>query len=146
MRLARQMALVLACAGTPLALTACAGDDSERIEAVFSSLRQAYLTEDYAGLCAQMSSVAQGQVGEIGHRDAGTCRRDFEDRMSAAILSRRDLVEPEIHAIRVSGDRAVVSATLGGSAPGRVAFAREGGEWKLDKVFAVTAPPPPDLR
>lgn len=66
-------------------------------------------------------------------------------RLSAAVLSRRDRLAPIIVYVDVDGDRAIALATLGGSTPAELRFAKQDGQWKLDRVFGATAGPAPDL-
>jgi hypothetical protein len=122
------------------------GGEEQAIRDAFSELRRAYLTEDYRAACAGMTAAARREVGELGHEKPTVCPRDLAQNMSAAILSPRDRVEPEIERVDVTGDEATVTARLGGTTTGVVHFAKEDGEWKLAQLFGTTAPPPPDLQ
>jgi hypothetical protein len=137
------LAMLAACAPASIG---CGEGDERDIEEAFGELRRAYLTEDYPGICARMSTAVQREIGQLGHDEPTTCVRDMAQNMSAAVLSPRDRVDPKIEEIEVDGDRATVLATLGGTTPGNVHFVKQDGDWKLDQLFGTTAPPAPDLR
>lgn len=130
-----------------LGVSGCGDGESEReIRDVVSALHAAYLAEDYERVCDHLSASARLELGSIGHSKPTTCPADMRGRMSAAILSPRDMIEAPIREIDIDDDEASVSAMLGGTTPGVLRFVHEDGEWKLAKLFSVSAPPPPDMR
>ena len=147
MRWARRTLIVMgACGAATVGITACGADRTAELRADVETLRRAYLEEDYRTVCAHMTAAAKREVGQLGHATPSSCPRDMAEKLSAAVLSRRDRVDPPIRMVEIDGDRATVVAVLGGTTPSVVRFRREGGVWKLAKLFATTAPPPPDLR
>jgi hypothetical protein len=129
-----------------LALSACGEGERDAVERSFSDLRRAYLKEDYRSMCRLMTSRARREVGNLGHELTGRCPDDLAGNFSAAVVGPRDRFDPTIEDVAISGDRARVTANLAGaSIPRTVTFVKESGGWKLDEVFAHSAPPPKDL-
>jgi hypothetical protein len=129
-----------------LAMGACGAEHDQGIEAALNDLRRGYLTEDYRRVCNRLSAGAQREVGEIGHETPSTCPQDVENNVSAAIVSPRDRVDPEIQDITMDGDRAIVTAILGGTTPSKVYLIKRHGKWQLERLFGTSGPPAHDLR
>jgi len=125
------------------ALSGCGKDEARDIERMVTQLRSSYLKRDYRAACSQLTRRTQREIGLIGHLSPTTCEKDMVLRLSSDVLSRRDLIEPQLHGLDIDGGRATAQVTVGSAEPIAVRFARDEGVWKLASLFgAITRQPP----
>jgi len=132
---------------TVVGLGACGGEDEgQQVRAALVDLRFAYFAGDYGAVCSRLSTAAKRQLADMGHNPAGTCPHDMAERMSSAAPSRRDRLPLEIVEVDVDGDRATVTAELGGSSPSKLPLVKVDGRWKADALFGASGPPAVDMQ
>jgi len=129
----------LLAAGLAFGLAASSGghDEEAKIEQMLAALQGAYFSQRYDIACSHLTHRTQREVGSFGHSAPTSCEKDMARRMSARILSPRDLVAPEVERLTVKDDRATGDLRLGGLAPVGMSFERESGKWKLAKLFGT---------
>jgi hypothetical protein len=152
LRNGRIVARIAVLGALALALTASGcGDEAktpqEQVEQTFDDLRSDFADHDGEGVCGGLSASAQRAVGFLGHNRPTTCERDVRQLFKWIGSDRvKGAPAPEMAKVAIEGSRATVTATLNGSDRGEIPFVEEDGEWKLDNVFSVVAPPPADMR
>jgi hypothetical protein len=140
--LATGLTLVLAAPG-------CGGDsndDEKRIRTAYTQLQGRFEARDSKGVCDRISEGARKQVGSLGHATPTTCVTDVRQLFKwIKPAGTSKAARPKVMAVAMDGEKATVTAGLGGDAHGKVRFVEEDGQWKLDSFFSITGPPPPDM-
>jgi cytochrome c551/c552 len=123
----------------------CGDDDADHVAAAFADIQARFAAQDARGVCSRITRRAQYQAGALGHAQPTTCERDVHD-LFRWIAIQSPSKSPKAVAVAVDGDYATVATALTSDAASDVPFVKQDGRWKLDSFFAISGPPPRDMR
>jgi len=143
MEIGRRLAALLLVAAA--ASAGCGEQDEDQRTAVrdaFADLSGALARDDLASACVSMTPAAANHIGSLAHGSPRGCERDlrrlFRLTRRTDPASRRRL---RLVRLTVDGDTAKVLAANGEGWTAALPFVRVEGEWKANRLFAVTGPP-----
>lgn len=139
----RRGALAIALVAACIAAVGCGSDDSSAqdelsadraaVRAVYDKMRTALREGDATTACSLMVARTQQEFAKLGEAAGGTCEAGF-----TALLERADErpPTPELVAIEVDGDKAVVTArTRTSDRLQRAPLVRERDRWVVSNWF-----------
>jgi hypothetical protein len=109
------------------------------ITAAIDRLQRAFLANDFARLCRDITPTAAREAGTAAHGTATTCRRDLR-RLFGLIRKGggwRHRGAPRVVDVESDGNTAVATVALDRRWKARIPLRRDGGRWRLSGLFGA---------